>query len=124
MANAMSMPREYFPKFSEFLKWNGPGTARIYFIKGKHGFYNGAKPKKIEINLSDRKIYQFCSKVYQKMRNSNIWGGMFSNKNSFYQYFHGKIMILDFWDYNWALKSKKNLKSWFSHENIDKMNFS
>ena len=36
--------REGFPKVSEFLKRNWPGAARIYFIKGNHGYYNGAKP--------------------------------------------------------------------------------
>ena len=46
MANAVSMPRECFPKISEFLKRNWLGAARIQFIKGNHGFYNDAKPKK------------------------------------------------------------------------------
>ena len=36
------------------------------------------------------------------MRNSNIWGGMFSKKSSICLYFHEKIMILDFSDYNGA----------------------
>ena len=72
------------------------------FIKGKHGIYNGAKPEKFEINFLGRKIYQYCFRVYQKMRNSNICGGMFSKKSSFCLYFHEKIMILDFWDYTGA----------------------
>ena len=29
------------------MKRNWPGAARIWFIKGNHGFYNGAKPKNI-----------------------------------------------------------------------------
>ena len=32
-------------------------------------------------------------------------GGMFSMKSSFCLYFHEEIMILDFWDYNWAPSS-------------------
>ena len=51
MANAVSMPRQCFPKISEFMKGNWPGAARIQFIRGNHGFYNGAKPKKIEIDF-------------------------------------------------------------------------
>ena len=46
MANAVSMPREYFPTISKFSKRNRPGAARIQFIKGNHAFYNGAKPKR------------------------------------------------------------------------------
>ena len=66
------------------MKRNWLGAARIWFIKGNHGFYNGAKPKKIEIDFLGRKIYQYCSRVFQKIWNSNIWGGMFSKKSSFY----------------------------------------
>ena len=40
------------------------------------------------------------------MRNSNIWGDMFSEKSRFWRYFHEIIMILDFWDYNGALHPK------------------
>ena len=58
------------------------------------------------------------------MRNSNIWGGMFSKKSSFCLYFHEKIVILVFGDYNMELHCNlKNLKSRFSQENVDKMNF-
>ena len=28
------------------MKRNWPGTARIYFINGNHGFHNGSKPKR------------------------------------------------------------------------------
>ena len=63
---------------------------------GNHGFYNWAKPKKIDIDFSGQKIYQYCSRVYQKMQNSNIWGGMFSEESSFCLYFYEKIIILDF----------------------------
>ena len=51
VSNAVSMPRECFPKILEFMKRNWPGAARISFIKGNHGFYNGAKPKKIQIDF-------------------------------------------------------------------------
>ena len=51
MANAVFLPRECFPNISEFLKRNWPGAARIKFIKGNHGFYNRAKPKKNEIDF-------------------------------------------------------------------------
>jgi hypothetical protein len=98
----MSIPTECCLKISEFMKRNWPGAARILFIKGNHGFYNGAKPKIFEIYFLGRKIYKYCSWVYQKMRNSNIWGGMFSEKSSLCLFFHEKIMILDFWDYNGA----------------------
>ena len=51
MANAVSVPRECFSKISEFMERNWTGAARILFIKGNHGFYNVAKPKKIEIDF-------------------------------------------------------------------------
>ena len=69
---------------------------------GKLGFYNGGKSENFEIPFLARKIYQYWSRVYQKMWNSNIWGGMFSKKSSFCLYFHEKIMILDISDYNAA----------------------
>ena len=75
-------------------KLAGRRASLVY--KGKSWIYNGAKPKKVEIYFFGRKIYQYCSRVYQKMWNSNIWGGMFSKKSSFCLYFHKKIMILDF----------------------------
>ena len=59
-------------------------------------FKIGQNLKKNEIDCLDQKFYQYCSRVYQKMRTSNIFGNMFSNKSSFYQYFHEKIMILNF----------------------------
>ena len=52
MANAVSIPRKYFPKISEFLKGNWPGAARISFIKINHEFYNGAKYIKIKKKLN------------------------------------------------------------------------
>ena len=72
------------------------------FIKGKHGFYNGGITEKFEIPFLARKIYQYWSRVYQKMQNSNIWGGMFSKKNWFCQYFHEIILILDFFVMIWG----------------------
>ena len=79
------------------------------FLKGKHGFYNGGKTEKIEIPFLVRKTDQYWSRVYQKMQNSNIWGGMFPKKSWFCQYFHEIFMILNFWDYNGApLYSQKS----------------
>ena len=72
------------------------------FIKGKHGFYKGGKTEKFEIPFLARIIYQYWSRVYQKMQNSKIWGGMFPTKSWFCQYFHEIIMTLDFWSYNGA----------------------
>ena len=65
-------------------------------IKGNHRFYNGGQTENFEIQFFARKICQYGSTVYQKMQNSNIWGGMFSKKKLICQYFHEKIMILDF----------------------------
>ena len=53
-------------------------------IMGKHGFYNRGKSENFKIQFLARKIYQYGSTVYQKMQNSNIWGGgggMFSKKS-------------------------------------------
>ena len=69
---------------------------------GNNIFDNGKNKAIFEINFLDRKIYQYCSRVYQKMQNSNIWRGMFSKKSYFCLYFHEKIRILDFLDYNGA----------------------
>ena len=52
-------------------------------INAKHGFYNGGKVKNFEISFLARKIYQYWIRIYQNMRNSNIWVGMFSNKSTF-----------------------------------------
>ena len=71
-------------------------------IKGKHGFYNGGKTEKIEIPFLARQIDQYWSIVYQKMQNSNIWGGMFPKKSWVCQYFQEIILTLDFWSYNTA----------------------
>ena len=78
-------------------------------IRGKHGIYNGGKVNNFEIPFLARKIYQYWIRIYQKMRNSYIWGGMFSNKSIFCRHFHEKIRILDFWDYDGVpLKSQKS----------------
>ena len=69
------------------MKRNWPGAARIQFIKGNHGFYNGARAENFEINFLTREINQYGSKTYQKKQNSNILGGMFSNFLGFGQYF-------------------------------------
>ena len=72
------------------MKRNWPVAAHIRFIKGDHGFYNGAKSKKIQIDFWDQKIYQYCSRVYQKMRNTNIWGVCFLRKVHFFYIFMRK----------------------------------
>ena len=69
------------------------------FIKGKHGFLQWGNTKKNLIPCLARKVDQYWSRVYQKMQNSNILGGMFPKKSWFCQYFHEIVMILDFWDY-------------------------
>ena len=77
----------------EFRKGNPFTAIFLKIIKGKHGFYNGRKIENFEIPFLVRKMYQYWSRIYQKMRNSNIWGGMFSEKSRFCQYFHEIIMI-------------------------------
>ena len=80
----------------EFRKGNLFPAIFLKIIRGKHRFYNGGKIENFEIPLLTRKIYQYWSRIYQKMQNSNIWGGMFSEESLFCQYFSEKIMILDF----------------------------
>ena len=80
--------------------WQVDGFSK--FIKGKHGFYNGGKTEKFEITFMARKIDQYWFREYQKMKNSNIWGGMFPKESWFCQYFYEIIMISDFWGYNGA----------------------
>jgi hypothetical protein len=80
----------------EFRKGNLFPAIFLKIIKGKHGFYNGGKIENFEIPFLARKIYQHWSRIYQKMRNSNIWWGMFSVESLFCQYFFDKIMILYF----------------------------
>ena len=73
------------------------GHATIFKVLMENcGFYNGGKSENFEIPFLARTIYQYWSRVYQKMWNSIIWGGMFSKKSWFCLYFHEKIMILDF----------------------------
>ena len=55
MANAVSVPRECFPKISELLKRNWPGAAHIKFIKGNHKFYSAEKAKKNLIAFLSKK---------------------------------------------------------------------
>ena len=86
----------------EFRKGNPFPAIFLKIIMGKPGFYNGGKIENLEIPILARKIYQYWSRIYQKMRNSNIWGGMFSEKSRFWQHFHKIIMISHFWDYNGA----------------------
>ena len=95
-------PNQSGVKVSEFFSGKSRLAALFQVIKGKHRFYNGGKQENFEIPFLARKSGQYWSRVYQKMRNSNIWGGMFSKKSSICLYFHEKIMILDFSDYNEA----------------------
>ena len=65
-------------------------------MKKNHEFYNGAKPKTKKIDFVGRKIYQYCSRVYQKMRKSNIEGGggvFFFNKSSLILKFFESILL-------------------------------
>ena len=55
------------------------------FIKGKHGFIMGENWKNKKIPFLARKVYQYWSRVNQKMHNSNIFVGMFPNKSWFCQ---------------------------------------
>jgi hypothetical protein len=73
-----------------------PYRGFLKIIKAKHGFYNGGKVKNVEISFLARKIYQYWIRIYQKMWNSNICGGMFCNKNLSCQHFQEKFRILDF----------------------------
>ena len=82
VANTVSLPTECCPNISEFKKRNCPGATRIKFIKGNHGFYNGAKAKKVEIFFLGRKINLHWSRLYQKILNSKIWGECFFFKIS------------------------------------------
>ena len=65
----------------EFMNRNGQSAIFSKFIKGKHGFYNGGKTEKFKIQLLARKVDQYWPIVYQKMRNSNILGGIFHKKS-------------------------------------------
>ena len=56
-----------------------PGTARIQFIKGNNGSYNGAKAKLFDNFFLTRKINQYGSKTHQQKWKINTLGGMFSN---------------------------------------------
>ena len=67
---------------------------------GNHEFYKGTKPLKDLIDFLGWKIYQYCSRVYQKIRNSKILVVCFLKKSSFCQNCPAKIKIEDFWDYN------------------------
>ena len=71
-----------------------------------------------------RKIYQYGSTVYQKMQNSNIWGVCFVRKVEFFNIFMRKSRFKIFEITMELHCNLKNLKSWFSHKNIEKLNFS
>ena len=69
--------------YVEFRKGNPFPAIFFKIIKGKHGFYNGGEIEIFKIPFLARKIFQYWSRIYQKMRNSNIWGGIFSEKSLF-----------------------------------------
>ena len=73
MANALSMLRECFANILDFFKRNWPSAARIQFTKLNNDFYNGAKPKILKLTFWAKKNNQYSFRVYQMMRNSNIW---------------------------------------------------
>ena len=102
LTQAVYTPNQSGVKISEFFSGKSRLATLFQVIKGKHRFYNGGKHENFDFPFLARKIGQHWSRVYQKMRNSNIWGGMFSKKSSICLYFHEKIMILDFSDYNGA----------------------
>ena len=81
------------------------------------------KLKKIKDPFLARKFFQYWSRVYQKVHNSNIFGGMFPKKSWFCQYFYQIIMILVSEIIMELHYNLKNLKSGLSHKNIDKIYF-
>ena len=55
--------------------------SRMYLVyKGKSWILQWGKTFFKKIYFLGRKMYQYCSRVYQKMQNSHIWGCMFSKK--------------------------------------------
>ena len=78
------------------------------FIKGKHWLFYGEKLKKFKSPFWQEKNYQYWSRSYQKMQNSNIWKGKFPTKSWFCHYLQEIMMILDFFVYNGTpFKSQK-----------------
>ena len=77
------------------MKRNWPGAARVYFIKGNHRFYDGARPKKMKLIFWAEKSTNI---VLEDAEEQHLGGGvgMLTEKSSFRLYFHEKIMILDF----------------------------
>ena len=65
----------------EWMNKNWQVAAFSKFITGKHGFFNGGKTEKNLIHFLARKVDQYWPRVYKKMQNSNIWGGMFPKKS-------------------------------------------
>ena len=84
----------------EYLDWDCGLATILNVLMEKCGFYNGGKSEDFEIQFLARTIYQYWSRVYQKMWNSDIWGVCFLRKVDFVYIFHEKITILDFSDYN------------------------
>ena len=59
------------------MKRNWPGAARIQFIKGNHGFYNGAKPKKNEIDFLGRKPIHIVLENTKDAEKQHFGGNVF-----------------------------------------------
>ena len=51
-----------------------------FFMQNKRFMLKICQKLNFEIHFLARKIYQYGSTVYQKIQNSNIWGGIFSKK--------------------------------------------
>ena len=106
------------------MKRNWPGAARIQFIKGNHGFYNGAKPKFFEIDFLGRKLTNIVLEYTKSCGIATFGGVCFLRKVHFVYIFMRKSRFQIFEIIMELHYNLKSLKSLFSHENIDKMNFS
>jgi hypothetical protein len=107
LTQAVCTPNQSGVKVSEFFSGKSRLATLFLGYKGKTQIYNGGKHENFDFSFLTRKIGQNWSRVYQKMRNSNIWGGgRFFRKSSICLYFHEKIMILEFSDYNGVIRTQ------------------
>ena len=90
LTQAVYTPNQSGVKISEFFSGKSRLATLFQVIKGKHRFYNGGKHEHFDFPLLTRKIGQNWSRVYQKMRNSNIWGVCFLRKVQFVYIFMRK----------------------------------
>ena len=77
MANAVSMPSECFPKIFEFLKKEIGLAQRVLSLKGNNEFYNGAKPKKNEIDFLGQKKNNFVLEYTKRCAIATLGGYVF-----------------------------------------------